>query len=517
MTMVLRATIAGFVLAVAGAAQAQQALTLADATSRALAKNHAIRIEREQIAAAEARSRGALGAYDVTMSLDINARHHRDPINSIFSGAPDGRPSPSQNSFGSVLTLSQRLRTGATASAFTSVARQGTDGLFSPFAPSYTSSLGLDLRQPLLRNRAIDPTRTALLVTALDRDRSSAALARQVLDTVADVETAYWSLVAARRDLDVRRDTLALAERQRDDTQVRVEARTVARADLAQPTAEVERRRGDLFAAQEGVARAERALKLLLIDGLDDPLWTTEIVPADMPDAVPVTVDVAQALATARDRRPEIAELHVQRSQHDVRLTLGRDALKPRLDLVAGYTVRGLAGERGTSGFPFGNVPVSLPASLNGGIADSWGNLFDRTFPDAVVGLSFEVPMGRREARARIAEVEADRRGVANAIADLHQRIAAEVLNAVTALETASGRIRAARAGLIAADTQLRAEQNRYDVGLSTNFFVLTRQNELALAQLAEIGALTDYRKAQTELARATGSLLHDRNISINR
>ena len=79
------------------------------------------------------------------------------------------------------------------------------------FAPACITSLGVDLRQPLLRNRAIDPARASLRVTALDRDRSGAALARQMLQTVADVETAYWSLVAARRDLNVRRGSLALA------------------------------------------------------------------------------------------------------------------------------------------------------------------------------------------------------------------------------------------------------------------------------------------------------------------
>jgi outer membrane protein TolC len=112
---------------------------------------------------------------------------------------------------------------------------------------------------------------------------------------------------------------------------------------------------------------------------------------------------------------------------------------------------------------------------------------------------------------------EADRRRTATALAEARARITAEVMNAVTALETAGGRIQAARAGLAAAETQLRAEQDRFEAGLSTNFFVLTRQNDLALAQLAEIAALTDYRKAQTELARASGSLLGDRNILLNR
>jgi outer membrane protein len=496
-------------------AEGQERLTLADATSRALARNHSIRVEREHVAAADARARGSLGAYDMQLSLDVNARHHRDPVNSLFSGAPNGRPAPSQNSFTSTVSLSQRFRTGAIATAATSVTREGTDGVFSPFAPAYTSSLGVDLQQPLLRDRVIDPSRTALLVTALDRDRSSAALASQALTTVADVEKAYWALVAARRELDVRRGNLALAEAQRLDTQSRIEAKTVAVSDLAQPTAEVERRRGEVLSAQESVVRAERALKLLIIDNLEDPIWAHDIVPADAPDTPVLPVDVAGALAAARRHRPEIVDLTAAGSQQDLQIRLSRDQLKPRMDLVASYTIRGLAGELESTGLPF-NIPVSLPASLNGGLGNSWSNLFDQKFPDLVVGVSFDVPLGRREARAQIAAAEADRRRIATTMAGVHERIASEVLNAATALETAAGRIQAVRAGLVAAQTQLRAEQDRFAAGLSTTFFVLTRQNDLAAAQLAEIAALTDYRKAQTELSRAKGSLLEDRNIRIN-
>src|SRR5262249_30408440 len=102
------------------------------------------------------------------------------------------------------------------------------------------------------------------------------------------------------------------------------------------------------------------------------------------------------------------------------------------------------------------------------------------------------------------------------ALAQAKQQIAVEVRNASTAIETAAGRIQAARAGLVAAQTQLRAEQDRFSVGATTNFFVLTRQNDLALAQLAETAALTDYRKAMTELGRSTGTLLRDRGIEID-
>ena len=510
-------TVGVCLLAAVAAAQTEERLTLGEATTRALAKNRAIRIERDQVSAAAARSRSAAGVYDAQLRIDLTGRHHRDPINSLLSGAPTGRAAASENSFGSSVTISQLFRTGAVASASTSVAREGTDAIFSPFTPAYTSSLGVDLQQPLLRNRAIDSARTSILVTALDRDRSSATLTSQVLTTVADVETAYWTLVAARRELEVRRGSLALAEQQRADTQVRIEARTVAVSDLAQPTAEVERRRGDVFAASEAVQRAERALKLLIVDDLDDALWAAPLAPVDRPDAIPQAPDLARSLADAARERPEIAELRAQVSQQDLQVRLVRDGLKPRLDLVANYTIRGMAGDIETSGYPFGNMPLSVPSSLSGGFGNSWRTLFDRTFPDAVVGFTFEMPIGGREAKGRVDAAEANRRSASTRLSQLQDRIAAEVLNAVTAIETAAGRIDAARAGLAAAQTQLQAEQDRFAAGLSTNFFVLTRQNDLALAQLAEIAALTDYRKAQTELARASGSLLRDRSIRVER
>src|SRR5207244_6518224 len=91
--------------------------------------------------------------------------------------------------------------------------------------------------------------------------------------------------------------------------------------------------------------------------------------------------------------------------------------------------------------------------------------------------------------------------------------IRAEVLDAAAALQTAGQRIEAARTGREAAEVQLATERDRYATGLSTNFLVLTRQNDLSRARLDEISARTDYQTARTELARATGSLIEDRGI----
>src|SRR5262245_43134875 len=174
-----------------------------------------------------------------------------------------------------------------------------------------------------------------------------------------------------------------------------------------------------------------------------------------------------------------------------------------------------MAGDLESNATPFG-IPVSLPASLNGGLGNSWSNLFDQKFPDLVVGVSFDIPIGRRESRAQLAEAAANRRRVSTETAGMNERIATDVINAATAADTAAGRIAVARAGLSSARPQAGDDQARFAAGLSTNFFVLTRQNDLAAAQLGEISALTGCRKAHTELARASGTLLKDRNIQID-
>jgi len=52
------------------------------------------------------------------------------------------------------------------------------------------------------------------------------------------------------------------------------------------------------------------------------------------------------------------------------------------------------------------------------------------------------------------------------------------------------------------AEKRLEAEQSRFDVGLSTNFFVVQAQRDLRDAQNSELRALLDYRRAQVDFDR---------------
>lgn len=492
-------------------------LTLAEARARALSKNHAIALERESSRIASSLLLRAEGAYDPAFHLDARFRDHTDPVNSLLSGAPAGAEAPHQRHYSGSASVGTLLPTGATVSLYSSLSRDRTDSFFALLSPSYTAAFGVDVRQPLLQNFKIDPARRAIRVARVDRERSEASLRRTVTETVAAVERAYWALVAADRALAVRRSSVALAEEQRSDTAAKIEVGALPESDLAQPAAEIERRRGELLQAAENRQRAENLLKSLLLGDAADPLWAERLLATDTPETPIAPVDLARGLAEALANRPELRDGSLRVERQDVEIEAAKDRLLPQLDLVASYARRGLAGDLNPNGRSFTGTPVAAPEPLLGGFGRSLGTVKENRFPDASIGLSVTVPIGNRAAEAELAVARSAKSQAATSLEEARQRISVEVRNAGVALETAAQRIEAARAGRGAAETQLRAETERYGVGLSTNFFVLTRQNELAVARLTETAALTDYRDALAEWARATGTLLRERKIEIEK
>ena len=74
--------------------------------------------------------------------------------------------------------------------------------------------------------------------------------------------------------------------------------------------------------------------------------------------------------------------------------------------------------------------------------------------------------------------------------------------NAALQVENSVTRYEAASVARQLAETRLQAEQSRFEVGLSTNFFVVQAQRDLATAQNVELRALLDYRRALVDYQR---------------
>jgi outer membrane protein TolC len=488
-------------------------IRLAEAIERALARNDAIVIERTFAASADAAVEGAQGAYDPILEVTGGWRRETPPVNSAFAGAPDGELSPTTERLEGGAAIRRLLPTGGEVAIRALAARETTNGAFALLSPAYGTSVGVELRQPLLRGRAIDGARLRLRVAASEREQAEALLRREVAETVSAVERAYWTLYAAREQVGVREDAIRLAEEQLQETRLRIESGISPDTEIAQPRAELERRRGEFYAALEAVSRSENALRLLILGEEDGELWSQTLAPVEEGNVEAVPVDVAAALDRALALRPELEASSAAERRRAAEAQFARNETRPALDAVASYDRFGLSGSLNPAGEPIPGLPSAVPDRLEGGLGRSYRVLGDGDFDDARIGLVLTVPIGNRSARASAeAARQAELRSAAET-ARARKAIRAEVLDAAAALQTAYQRVEAARAEADAAGIQLDAERERFAAGLSTNFLVLTRQNDLERARLEEIRARTDFRIARTEMARSTGTLLEDRGI----
>ena len=141
---------------------AQNRVTLADAIERAVARNHDVTIQRENVALADAAADRVLGAYDLLLRIDGRGRVRTDPINSILSGAPVGALAPRTTAVLGAASISQLFSSGASLQAATSIERDTSNSRLALLTPSFLTSASVDFRQPLLQGRQVDPTRRAL-------------------------------------------------------------------------------------------------------------------------------------------------------------------------------------------------------------------------------------------------------------------------------------------------------------------------------------------------------------------
>jgi outer membrane protein len=377
--------------------------------------------------------------------------------------------------------------------------RQSQSDAFATRNPAINTNFSAAYVQPLLRNFRIDGTRAQLQVTQLNQQISETTLRATIARTLVNVRNAYWDLVYAIQAADVAERSLALATRLVEDNQARVEVGTLAPLDVVQAQAEQANRRQTV--AQTAAARrtAELSLKRLIVNGTDDPLWTASIEPIDRPTYASTAIDVADAVRRALATRTDLETARRQIQSNDISLRNLVDQQMPALDLTASY---GLAGVGGPTFVRSSQLGGTITDIIPSGYTDALRILGNRDAPTWNFGLNFSYPIGTSPAEANTARARLQQRQTIAQQRALELQIATEVTNAALQVEATRERLQAAQVAQTLMERRLEAEQSRFDVGLSTNFFVVQAQRDLRDAQNAELRALLDYRRAQVDFER---------------
>ncbi|HEX8112084.1 MAG TPA: TolC family protein, partial [Kofleriaceae bacterium] len=87
-------------------------------------------------------------------------------------------------------------------------------------------------------------------------------------------------------------------------------------------------------------------------------------------------------------------------------------------------------------------------------------------------------------------------------------RLAVRATRAVQRTRAAIASVALGDQAIDLAEQNVAAEQKRFELGRSTNFDVLRRQDELEQARLRKASAVADYLAARTELDGLSGAIL---------
>ena len=126
------------------------------------------------------------------------------------------------------------------------------------------------------------------------------------------------------------------------------------------------------------------------------------------------------------------------------------------------------------------------------------------------------MPIQNRAAKGSLAQSRASRRQSELNLKDLELGITLEARQALRNVEASAKGVAAAEKTRYFREKDLEAEQKKFENGMSTNFLVLSKQNDLDTAKSAELQAQITYAKAITAQEKAVGNLLEARKLVVN-
>jgi outer membrane protein len=482
---------------------AQRELRLEEAVSLALEKNLDIQVAKLEPQSVDFLIAGFKNQYQPIVASTVGQRDlFQLPTSSINGG---DRVSQATTTYNASLAQEVNFFGGSYSVAWTNQ-RQASTNRLATRNPAFTSGILASYVQPLLRGFRVDNLRQQLAINLINRDISEESARATVFQTLANVRNAYWDLVFSQSAVDVALRATELADKLVEDNQARVEVGTLAPLDIVQAQAEAATRRQNLAAAEAAAQTAEIALKRFLISGTDDPLWRQTIRPVDLPSLAPPPTDVEGAVRRALGERTDIINARKGLDSSDINIRYFKDLSMPALDLTASYGAQGLGGpilERIGSGAATETTGRILEP---GGYWDALSLLRNRDFPNWNVSVTMSYPLFGNQAEAQHARARLQRNQSMTRIRALEVQIAAEVANAALTVQSNLKRVEASTAARELALKRLEAEQSKFDVGMTTNFFVVQAQRDLRDAQNTELRALADYRKSLVNFERAQQS-----------
>jgi len=482
-------------------------LSLKDAIIRALSNNVSIAVESFNSKVKKETIIDSLSEFDATLGLELSTARKTQQLASAFS-SPNRMENDNDNWD---LSLSQKLVTGANYQFDFTNNRNKTNSATAGLNPSYSSEFQLSLTQPLLKNFGIDLNKRNIHIAKNEVDISDHEFKTKVIETVSEVENIYWDFVFTLGDLEVKQKSLERAK----DLQRRVKAQVLvgimAPIETLQAESEVASREEFLLSAQDSIDDNQDKLKNILNIDFSSPEGLSPIYPSNQANVLIVDFDFNEIVKMALSNRPDYLAKKKDLENKNILVKYQENQIYPSVDLVGSLGINGLSGEATT----ITSGTFQGTSAYGGSYGNSLTDALSTNYYDWEFGVKFSYPLGNRSAKSKLSASRLEKAQLILGIKDLEKKIILEVRESARQLKTDSKRIKAATVAKKLAEEKLKAEEKKFEVGLSTSFNVLKFQEDLAEAQSNEIKTIIDYKQSRVLFRKSIASTLKHHDVTL--
>ncbi|MBN2126431.1 MAG: TolC family protein [Deltaproteobacteria bacterium] len=386
-------------------------------------------------------------------------------------------------------TITEKIPTGA---EFTFTWADTTDRKYDDDAPedNYKSDWNLSLKQPLLKGGGIDVNMASLETARINEQVYVLTLRSTISDTVTSAILAYRSFIQANEQLDITRKSVQRARELLEVNKELIEAGRMARVEQVQAEADLAGRRFDLTQAENSLDAARLALlKVLDIDR------HTRVVPTEkIREPSVVHPDPERCRTLALENRHDYQQALLALKINELDLILARNNSLWDLSLEGAYGITGTAED-------YNRYALSKSSNAN---RSDWN-----------VGLTLSVPFGDLTRKQRIITAETALKKAKLDLEELRENVEIEVQDAVRDVEMKLRQVDLARHARELSEQKLDIEKEKLRAGLSSNFQLVTFQNDLLSAQNNELNAVINYLNALTTLDKTLETTLETWKIEV--
>ena len=192
------------------------------------------------------------------------------------------QPSATNNTFTADLGYQQGFSTGTLLNVGFNNTRTSTNNALSSYTPLLNTNLRATLTQHLLQGFGPRINRRFILEAENDRRITDSAFRQQIIYTVTQVESIYWSVVSAYEDEQAKERALAQSTQLAGDNRKQLEIGTLAPLDVVNSDSAVATDKQALVTSQSNLQYQQLLMKQAIARNLNDPqLANAPVVPTD--------------------------------------------------------------------------------------------------------------------------------------------------------------------------------------------------------------------------------------------